>query len=674
MGTGFAARKHRLGPVIAVLVLAVLAPNVAHAGWNQPWTGQDANYGGLNFDTTAMSLGPDIANVGGTPYVAWDEADGTNREVRVARLNASGGWEQPWTGTSGGYGGINESDSAVGGNPRIASLEGVPYVAWVEDNIRVARLEGSQWNQPWKGTQGATPWGGVQRDATRAVGTVELAAIGGTLYVAWTESDGTNQELRVAKLDDSTPTPTWREIASDATPTSGGINSSTTTHANVASIGGVGGVPYVAWTEASVGGANQEVRVARFDETTDTWEEPWTGVSADYGGINQSNGGAVPVRQADILGVGGVPYVAWAEFDEPNCNNFEIRVARLDGSTWKQAFGGGAGYGGVNNSDEGVGQNPRLFEAGGRPYLTWTESLLGPPGNATCPGPVNGGVRVARLDASLTRWEEVVGGTDAPLTGDLAQATAIGGVPYVTFQGSGGSNVEPRVARLEPEFLTTSGFASETGANLLAEVRTYGVAYPIGFEYGPGGGFGTQTSPTTTNFADDKDVVLQQVGGLTPGTAYSLRAFGTDLTRRTATGPVTGFTTTATPTGTGGGGTGDGGGGGSTTPTDSSGGGAEQPLPKLLVALIRSKLKTDAGEKVKVPFLATADGDATLDVLRRGNRVVRIERDAIAGENRITWSGKVKSRPASPGRYSLELTVRGTDGQTASDEGSLKID
>ena len=33
------------------------------------------------------------------PYVTWRESDGTNNEVRVARLNGST-WKQPWTGVS----------------------------------------------------------------------------------------------------------------------------------------------------------------------------------------------------------------------------------------------------------------------------------------------------------------------------------------------------------------------------------------------------------------------------------------------------------------------------------------------------------------------------------------------------------------------------------------------
>ena len=64
--------------------------------------------GPVNFDTghDAKDSGADLG--GGVPYVAWNENNGNNLEVRVARLRTPPGhWEEPWKGVDAGRG-INE--------------------------------------------------------------------------------------------------------------------------------------------------------------------------------------------------------------------------------------------------------------------------------------------------------------------------------------------------------------------------------------------------------------------------------------------------------------------------------------------------------------------------------------------------------------------------------------
>ena len=65
----------------------------------------------MNYDTSHSAQDPALASVGGVPYVAWNENDGTNVEVRVARLDPAGHWEEPWKGVDATHGGINEDPS-----------------------------------------------------------------------------------------------------------------------------------------------------------------------------------------------------------------------------------------------------------------------------------------------------------------------------------------------------------------------------------------------------------------------------------------------------------------------------------------------------------------------------------------------------------------------------------
>src|SRR5882757_3284187 len=139
-------RLRTLAPLLTCVIACMLAPAVAQAAWTQAWTGASTTSGGMNTSTSRDANEPALV-VNGVPYVAWAESDGVNSEVRVARLNGST-WEQPWTGVSATSGGINQSTSHDAFGPALTVAGGVVYVAWREDDgtnseLRVARLNGS---------------------------------------------------------------------------------------------------------------------------------------------------------------------------------------------------------------------------------------------------------------------------------------------------------------------------------------------------------------------------------------------------------------------------------------------------------------------------------------------------------------------------------------------------
>jgi hypothetical protein len=162
---------------------------------------------------------------------------------------------------------------------------------------------------------------------------------------------------------------------------------------------------------------------------------------------------------------------------------------------------------------------------------------------------------VSRLNASGIAWEEVVGGAGPINHADHRAAvepslTAIGGVPYVAWRELDGTNYEVRASRLEPEFRSQSAVASATGATLSAAVHTYGIRYPIGFEYGLALASRTTAEPAP---AGSNDVtVTRQVSGLKPATGYAFRPFATaGVPAPRVVGAIDAFTTLAATPGSG---------------------------------------------------------------------------------------------------------------------------
>ena len=504
-----------LRAILAAALFGSIAPS-AQAAWNQPVGGASP----INHSPTQTGQQPSLTVIGGVPWVAWSEADGTGAEIRVSRLNAAGtAWEQV-------VGGASPINHGAGANPNATSPS--------------------------------------------------LAAIGGVPHVAWTESDGTNNEIRVSRLNAAGTD--WQQIVGGASP----INQSATVSGSEPSLTAVGGVPYVAWTEHD--GANYEIRVAASTR-------PETTGSSVAGRVRHlRRDQQLPSLNAgspSLTAIGGVPYVAWNEEDG---NNFEIRVSRLNGAAWSRSsvaepdqpghhpprrqstepdrdrrralrrLGEEDGQwrrdpgeppdrraawqqvvGGTSPINDGTASGagePSLIAIGSVPYVAWREYDGG-----------NFEMRVSRLNAAGTDWEELIGGVN-PINhgnGDSQNPslTANGGVPYVAWREPDGTNTDIRVSRLEPELTAPEALATDDGAVLLARVRSYGVEYPVAFEYGPGVVLSSRTAVTTSSGDRGNDTVFRTVGGLTPATAHSFRATGFDGTYSITPTATAQFTTDA---------------------------------------------------------------------------------------------------------------------------------
>jgi hypothetical protein len=260
---------------------------------------------------TAANAGgaqPSIADIGGVPHVAFMESDDDGDfQIHVARLAADGTtWERIGE-TADPAKPINESASRDAFAPSLASIAGVPFVAWREldgtnSEIRVARLNGggAGWDKVGQTLSPASP---INQLASADAFEPSLTAVGSVPHVAWREFDGGNFEIRVARLNAAGTG--WDKVGQTLNPSSP-VNQSGGGDAREPSLSAIGGVPFVAWREAPIGGTFQ-TRVARLNGADTGWDKVAGGLSP----INKSSDGQA--TDPSLLGIGGVPYVSWSE-------------------------------------------------------------------------------------------------------------------------------------------------------------------------------------------------------------------------------------------------------------------------------------------------------------------------------------------------------------------------
>jgi hypothetical protein len=278
--------------------LALLAcTSVARADWNA--LGDTVNPG-----PSFLGQRPDVADVGGTPYVAWRELIRSEfrEELRVSR----------WTGTAWQPVGQPLNSTADFRGPSITSAGGVPYVAFVENpadtfepaQLRVAKLNatGDGWVDAGGGSLNHDPVNGDARDI--AIGTV-----GSVPYVAFNEKAGDQWNLWVKKLESGS----WVAV--------GGQLNTSPFSAFAPDVVGVAGVPYVSWVDDghAVGmGAESGLRVSRFTGSS------WTGVGDR---LREDSGAG-----GSLTDVGGLPTILFTEDVAPE--TFTFVVQQWDGSSW----------------------------------------------------------------------------------------------------------------------------------------------------------------------------------------------------------------------------------------------------------------------------------------------------------------------------------------------------
>ena len=468
--------RGRSAVLTAAALASVAAP--AAAAWTEPVPGESP----LNVAPTRSATDAAVASVGGVPYVAWREEDGSNNEVRVARLVTTG-WERVGA-TAVPESPVNNDSLGDARSVSLADVNGVPYVAWAEfdgtnTEVRVARptADGTGWERVGQAVNAASP---VNVSPSRNAVRPTIANVNGAPWVTWTEDDGTNAEVRVARLRPDGLG--WERVGEGVRPGSP-INRDPKRSAFDATLAVASGVPYVAWAEGD--GTNTEIRVARPNAAGTGWVpvgqtlKPASPVNANAKGR---------ARGPALADWGGRLAVAWVEQAPGAVRRVHASVLSTSGAGWEPLDQGK----GLNANRARPATAPRIAVVGGGLWATWAEF-----------DGQNREVRVARLATAGGRWEQVPAGVspvnasagrnaDAPAIADVTN------VPYVAWVEADAVNREMRASRLQPDFTRLSASGTEERVAMTATMRTYGLPYQVGFQIS-GGGLARATRPGTVS-------------------------------------------------------------------------------------------------------------------------------------------------------------------------------
>jgi len=256
----------------------------------------------LDANTNQSASFPSIAlDSSGKPVVAWSETDGTSFNIYVKRWDGTA-WQQ----VGATFLDVNTNKSV--GSPSMAlDSSGKPVVAWGEsdgtsDNIYVKRWDGTTWQQV-----GATFLDANTNKYAREP-SIALDS-SGQLVVAWSESDGTSNNIYVKRWDGTT----WQQVGATF------LDANTNKSAYEPSIAlDSSGKPIVAWDEAD--GTSDNIYVKRWDGTT------WQQVGATFLDANTNKYARDP---AIALDSSGKPVVAWTEDDSTSNNIYVKRLNRI---------------------------------------------------------------------------------------------------------------------------------------------------------------------------------------------------------------------------------------------------------------------------------------------------------------------------------------------------------
>jgi hypothetical protein len=369
--------------------------------------------GPVNGEPTPVDVGPAFAEVAGTPDMAWEEIAGGHTSVHAASWNGAS-----WTALGSSVSGSEHADSVSG--PAIADVGGTPYVAWTADPAEDKILR-SVYVSAWDGTGWTRVGGALNHDPAHSAYLPTLSVVGGVLYAAWLEDrdNGGNFGVTVSRLVGGA----WQAVGTDPaeldptrgsfsrpsiadvggvpwvgyvefqfvpeagpqeyshirverldgntwTPVGAGSISSPETDGGSVALGVVGGTPTIAWAESNSGLSPPifDVRVAQWDGTAWTrlggalngttpthYAEPvslaaiegrpWVGYMEENGGddavVDQWTGTAwqpaAPPLHTSIAGnstklpvvaaIGGVPWVAWLDDDDEAAPNGHVYAA-----------------------------------------------------------------------------------------------------------------------------------------------------------------------------------------------------------------------------------------------------------------------------------------------------------------------------------------------------------
>jgi len=330
---------------------------------NSSWSAIDGDSNnGINLIKSRNATNPSMTDNGTHLFAVWSEDDGSGKGlIRTAVYDNT---TRSWDFQNNNYQALNYSTSRSANNPQLLNDNSSLYAIWSENNgtanqIRVKLFDNStSWNLVDKIGDNTT---GINKDTSKNALNPKLLNFNSEIYAAWSETDSTASQIRVARYNNSS---SWTFVDGNA---STGINKTTSKNATDLSMAVLSTKLYLAWSETNADNRTQ-IRVKSYDGSNWSFVDGGNatkGINKDY---TQNASYPQLVKVTDNSSSSKL-YAVWLEEN----GSTQVRVAEFDGtSSW--SFKDGNSFDGLNLNTAKITGKPSAVAHLYNLIVAWSET------------------------------------------------------------------------------------------------------------------------------------------------------------------------------------------------------------------------------------------------------------------------------------------------------------
>ncbi len=330
---------------------------------NSSWSAVDGDSNnGINLIKSRNATNPSMTDNGTHLFAVWSEDDGSGKGlIRTAVYDNT---TRSWDFQNNNYQALNYSTSRSANNPQLLNDNSSLYAIWSENNgtanqIRVKLFDNStSWNLVDKIGDNTT---GINKDTSKNALNPKLLNFNSEIYAAWSETDSTASQIRVARYNNSS---SWTFVDGNA---STGLNKTTGKNATDPSMAVLSTKLYLAWSETNADNRTQ-IRVKSYDGSNWSFVDGGNatkGINKDY---TQNASYPQLVKVTDNSSNSKL-YAVWLEEN----GSTQVRVAEFDGtSTW--SFKDGDSFDGLNLNTAKITGKPSATAYLNQLIVAWSET------------------------------------------------------------------------------------------------------------------------------------------------------------------------------------------------------------------------------------------------------------------------------------------------------------
>ena len=330
---------------------------------NSSWSAIDGDSNnGINLIKSRNATNPSMTDNGTHLFAVWSEDDGSGKGlIRTAVYENT---TRSWDFQNNNYQALNYSTSRSANNPQLLNDNSSLYAIWSENNgtanqIRVKLFDNStSWNLVDKIGDNTT---GINKDTSKNALNPKLLNFNSEIYAAWSETDSTASQIRVARYNNSS---SWTFVDGNA---STGLNKTTGKNATDPSMAVLSNKLYIAWSETNADNRTQ-IRVKSYDGSNWSFVDGGNatkGINKDY---TQNASYPQLVKVTDNSSSSKL-YAVWLEEN----GSTQVRVAEFDGtSSW--SFKDGNSFDGLNLNTAKITGKPSAVAHLYNLIVAWSET------------------------------------------------------------------------------------------------------------------------------------------------------------------------------------------------------------------------------------------------------------------------------------------------------------